>query len=236
MKFVRKSRLSSFSTTYIKTSHEKLLAVLNAIIELAFRDSTRGNKNVFNNTSNWIKTTERWIIITILWHLLSKLEHIILKTVSLILDLKFLAKLLVFPWVPILLFHSLPINLYLITNLNVYVKWNIPANIHLFKVNNRNTRRCEICSKLTIKTPERSLRRHLIIIDHHWAWKFEHVYRFINDIITMNNKKDFEHSFKIICLEKLGLKKENANDNNVTTFLNVSITVKKGENYQQLIR
>ena len=31
-----------------------------------------------------------------------------------------------------------------------------PANIYLFKVNNRNTRtRCEICSKLTIKTPER---------------------------------------------------------------------------------
>ena len=29
-----------------------------------------------------------------------------------------------------------------------------PANIYLFKVNNRNTRkRCEICSKLTIKTP-----------------------------------------------------------------------------------
>ena len=31
-----------------------------------------------------------------------------------------------------------------------------PASIYLFKVNNRNTRaRCEICSKLTIKTPER---------------------------------------------------------------------------------
>ena len=31
-----------------------------------------------------------------------------------------------------------------------------PANIYLFKVNNRNTRkRCEIWSKLTIKTPER---------------------------------------------------------------------------------
>ena len=31
-----------------------------------------------------------------------------------------------------------------------------PANIYLFKVNNRNTReRCEICLKLTIKTPER---------------------------------------------------------------------------------
>ena len=33
-----------------------------------------------------------------------------------------------------------------------------PANIYLFKVNNRNTRnRCEICSKLTIKTPEQRL-------------------------------------------------------------------------------
>ena len=33
-----------------------------------------------------------------------------------------------------------------------------PADIYLFKVNNRNTRtRCEICSKLTIKTTERRL-------------------------------------------------------------------------------
>ena len=31
-----------------------------------------------------------------------------------------------------------------------------PANIYLLKVNKRNTRkRCEICSKLTVKTPER---------------------------------------------------------------------------------
>ena len=30
-----------------------------------------------------------------------------------------------------------------------------PANIYLFEVNNRNTRkRCEICSKLTVETPE----------------------------------------------------------------------------------
>ena len=31
-----------------------------------------------------------------------------------------------------------------------------PTNIYLVKVNNRNTKKkCEICSKLTIKTPER---------------------------------------------------------------------------------
>ena len=33
-----------------------------------------------------------------------------------------------------------------------------PAAIYLLKVNNRNTRtRCKICSKLTIKAPERRL-------------------------------------------------------------------------------
>ena len=32
---------------------------------------------------------------------------------------------------------------------------DIPANIYLFKGNNRITRkRCQICSKLTLKTPE----------------------------------------------------------------------------------
>ena len=33
---------------------------------------------------------------------------------------------------------------------------NNPASNYMFKVNNRNTRtNCDICSKLTIKTPER---------------------------------------------------------------------------------
>ena len=33
---------------------------------------------------------------------------------------------------------------------------HLPAGNYMFKVNNKNTRtRCEICSKLTIKTPER---------------------------------------------------------------------------------
>ena len=50
-------------------------------------------------------------------------------------------------------------------------KWlyKLPANIYLYKVNNRNTRkRCEICSKLTIETP------HLFHIFfqcfYYWLW------------------------------------------------------------------
>ena len=40
------------------------------------------------------------------------------------------------------------------TNRNAF----FPAGISLLKVNNRNTRaRCEICPKLTIRTPERCL-------------------------------------------------------------------------------
>ena len=49
---------------------------------------------------------------------------------------------------------------------------NYPAGNCMFKVNNRNTRaRCEICSKLTIKIPERcQLRRSGIFIVN-----FEHI-------------------------------------------------------------
>ena len=36
---------------------------------------------------------------------------------------------------------------------------NHPANIHLFKVHNRNTKkRCEICSKLTIETLRKGVK------------------------------------------------------------------------------
>ena len=36
-----------------------------------------------------------------------------------------------------------------------WVIMSYPAGIYMFKVNNKNTRsRCEICSKLTVKTPK----------------------------------------------------------------------------------
>ena len=49
---------------------------------------------------------------------------------------------------------------------------NIPANIYLFKVNNRNSRkRCKICSKFKIKTPEQlHWRRFSVFIAN-----FEHI-------------------------------------------------------------
>ena len=41
----------------------------------------------------------------------------------------------------------------------------IPADIYLLNVNKRNTRtRCEICSKLTLKTPGREHISHLVLV------------------------------------------------------------------------
>ena len=58
----------------------------------------------------------------------------------------------------------------LITDILIY--WSHPANIYLYKINNKNTRiKFEICLKLTIKTPERrQLRRSGVFIVN-----FEHI-------------------------------------------------------------
>ena len=48
-----------------------------------------------------------------------------------------------------------------------------PVDIYLLKVNNRNTRtRCEICSKLTIKTPERRSIAHFEKVNTDWVKYF----------------------------------------------------------------
>ena len=64
--------------------------------------------------------------------------------------------------------------------LNLHVSFKLlqhinPANTYLPKSNNRNTgKRCEVCSKLIIKTPERRqlLRSGFVIVN------FEHIYTF----------------------------------------------------------
>ena len=48
------------------------------------------------------------------------------------------------------------IQLFLVYIITAYDRYTFPASIYLFKINNGNNRkRCEICSKLTIKKPER---------------------------------------------------------------------------------
>ena len=66
----------------------------------------------------------------------------------------------------------------------------LPAGNYMLKVNNRNTRtRCEICSKLTIKTPER----------HHWPRfgvflvNFEHISHFFLMFLLLTSSRQMQN-------------------------------------------
>ena len=71
--------------------------------------------------------------------------------------------------------------------------WDLNTSIYLLKVNNRNTRtKCEICSKLTIKTPERRQwsRSGVVIIN------FEHIPHLVLMflLLTLNMSLPAEYS------------------------------------------
>ena len=64
------------------------------------------------------------------------------------------------------------------------IQFHFPPNIYLFKFSNRNNgKRCEICSKLTIKTPKRV--RLTILWDWHWkGWIQELIYWILWSLIA----------------------------------------------------
>ena len=70
--------------------------------------------------------------------------------------------------------------------MDYYARGDILGNIYLFKVNNRNTRkRCEMCSKLTIKTPE----RHQLHRSGVFFINFEHISHLFQVFLLMTLNK-----------------------------------------------
>ena len=68
----------------------------------------------------------------------------------------------------------------------------IPVGIYLFKGYNRNTRaRCEICSKLTIKTPERRQWRLSGVI----SVNFEHISHFVLVFLLLTFSKQMSTGY-----------------------------------------
>ena len=85
----------------------------------------------------------------------------------------------------------------------VGVVYNIVA-IYLLKVNNRNTRtRCKICSKLTIKLPERRRRSGNFIVN------FEHILHLVLVflLLTYNNLINFREIFHVWIYSLYGLRR-----------------------------
>ena len=81
---------------------------------------------------------------------------------------------------------------------NLLKYWrDIPVNIYLFKVNNRNTRkRCKISSKLTIKIPERGHWRHTVV----FIVNFEHIsYLFLQFLLLILRFYLFPGIFILSC-------------------------------------
>ena len=80
--------------------------------------------------------------------------------------------------------------------------WNshfyLPVNIYLFKVYNRNARkRCEICSKLTMKAPEWCRHRSGVFIVN-----FEHISRLFLEILLLTLNKQMLAGIKGIKISK----------------------------------
>ena len=69
-----------------------------------------------------------------------------------------------------------------------------PAGIYLLKIINTNTRaRCKICSKLTIKTPERQhwCRSVVFIVN------FEHISHLVLAFLLLRGKRKCKSAFRI---------------------------------------
>ena len=83
--------------------------------------------------------------------------------------------------------------------------WVYPVGIYMFKVNNRNTRtRCEICSKLTIKTLERHHYKVLEVNLRRRKWFINGSYDYIAHVILITAWLcNSNNSFRAIILSVL---------------------------------
>ena len=76
-----------------------------------------------------------------------------------------------------------------------------PAGNYMFKVNNRNTRtRCEICSKLTIKTPERRYLYPLKTSENLWFSDVFRGYRWRRSGVFIVNFEHISHLVLVFLL------------------------------------
>ena len=64
--------------------------------------------------------------------------------------------------------------------------------------------------------------------NHHRARRFGHAFRFIDDLVAINDNNEFENCYKEIYPSDLELKKENNNDS-TATFLDLDIAIKEGK-------
>ena len=106
--------------------------------------------------------------------------------------------------------YLFPSAIYLLTT-KKFAKIEVSgANFYSFKVNNRSTgKRCEICSKLTVKTPERHRWRrsgvsiinfeHILILFYcFYCWLWEGKYFWIGSVELFSTAASVESQFSLL--------------------------------------
>ena len=174
-----------FSTLYTKIPHDKLIYVLNKIVEFSFSGGTRNRICVANGMAYWVKGN-------------SKMKGNMYSLNRIKDAIKFLLS-----------------NCYFLVGSQIFrQKIGIPmgsdpapffANLFLFHYESEWLRNVK-------KTDQRRAR------------KFGNVFRFIDDLVAINDGLEFSKSYSEIYPTELELKRENA-DINKASFLDLEVNI-----------
>ena len=182
-----------FSTLYTKIPHDKLIQVLNEIIDFAFKGGTKDLINVYNSAAYWAKT------------------------------------------------FSKNGNCYNKTQIKVSLKYLIDNSF--FHVGNDLFRQvigipmgsdpAPFFANLFLYHYESKWLHSLKSSDYQIARRFGNVFRYIDDLLAINDNGEFERNYLNIYPSELELKKENTT-NDTASFLDFQLTIQEGNISTQL--
>ena len=179
-----------FSTLYTNIPHDKLLSVLNELVDFCFKGSTKNYITVDNYRARWTDEPDN--------------NKVFFTKMSLKKSIKYLLNNCFFKFGDKVLRQVIGIPM-----------GSDPApfmaNLFLYFYEN----------KWILKTKKSNLKE---------ARMFGNTFRFIDDLIAINDGGTFEKNYKNIYPEELELKKEN-HDINEATFLDLNIHISNSNNF-----
>ena len=183
-----------FSTLYTKIPHNKLISVLNNIIDFAFKGGTRDYISVSKSQAYWVKSSSSGRGTTYSKSQINESLDYLINNCYFTVGTKLFKQIIGIPM------GSDPAPFF--------------ANLFLFYY-------------------EAEWIKSMKNMNYSKAKKFSHVFRFIDDLLAINDGEQFLNNFLDIYPPELELKKENMN-NNEATFLDLHLSINDGQITTQL--
>ena len=183
-----------FSTLYTKIPHNKLISVLNNIIDFAFKGGTRDYISVSNSQAYWVKSSSSGKGTTYSKHQIREALTYLINNCYFTVGSKLFKQIIGIPM------GSDPAPFF--------------ANLFLFHY-------------------EAEWIKSMKNTNYGKAKKFSYVFRFIDDLLAINDGEEFLNNFLDIYPPELELKKENKN-NNEATFLDLHLSINDSQITTQL--